>query len=292
MNTSFPSDTPSYFADAESSLNDARFVLYGVPYEQTVTFRKGTKQGPLQIRQASWNFESFNPYTAIDLQDIHIHDYGNLASIEQLSSEEMIQRVKTFTKTIVNQHKIPIVLGGEHSISAGVIKGFPTDSCVIVFDAHADFRNSYQDNPFNHACTIRRIADHVGSDNILICGLRSAGKEEYQRLQKENISFITAYDIHKNGIESTQEMIQDYAQGKNVFLSIDIDVIDPAFAPGTGTPEPFGLHPLTLIEIIDRIAPSIKGFDIMEVNPLFDMGQTALLAAKIIRHTIERIASL
>ncbi|MFO8077684.1 MAG: arginase family protein, partial [Thermoplasmatota archaeon] len=110
MNLSFPSDTPSYFADAESSFNDAAFVLYGVPYEQTVTFRKGTKQGPMQIRKASWNFESFNPHTTIDLQDIQIHDYGNLPSIEKVSSEEMIQRVKTFTKTIVQQNKTPIAL--------------------------------------------------------------------------------------------------------------------------------------------------------------------------------------
>ncbi len=291
MNLSFPPDTPSYFADAESSFNDAAFVLYGVPYEQTVTFRKGTKQGPMQIRKASWNFESFNPHTTIDLQDIQIHDYGNLGSIEKVSSEEMIQRVKTFTKIIVQQNKTPIALGGEHSISAGVLHGFPTDTCVIVFDAHADFRESYQHNPFNHACTIRRMADYVGSENILICGLRSAGKEEYKMLQQENISIITAYELHKQGIEGFQEIIKQHTKGKNVFLSIDIDAIDPAYAPGTGTPEPFGLHPLTIIEIIDRIAPTIKGFDIMEVNPLFDTGQTALLAAKIIRHTIERIAS-
>ena len=292
MNSTFPPDTPAYFADAESSFDDAAFVLFGVPYEQTVSFRKGTKKGPLHIRQASWNFESFNPHTRIDLQDISIHDYGNLPSIEQKPSEEMIQQVKTFTKKIVQQNKTPIVLGGEHSISAGVIKAFPKNTSVIVFDAHADFRDNYQQNSFNHACTIRRIADHVGSENILICGLRSAGKKEYQMLKKENISIITSYEIHKQGIKSFQETIQEHTHGKNVFLSIDIDAIDPSFAPGTGTPEPFGLHPLTLIETIDSIASSIKGFDIMEVNPLFDTGQTALLAAKIIRHSIERIISL
>ncbi len=292
MNLSFPPDTPNYFADAESSFDEAAFVLYGVPYEQTVTFRKGTKQGPMQIRKASWNFESFNPHTTIDLQDIKIHDYGNLPSIEKVSSEEMIQHVKTFTKTIVQQNKTPIVLGGEHSISAGVLHGFPTNTCVIVFDAHADFRESYQHNPFNHACTIRRMADYVGAENMLICGLRSAGKKEYEMLRQENISIITAYDIYDQGIETFQKIIKQHIQDKNVFLSIDIDVIDPAYAPGIGTPEPFGLHPMNIIEIIDSITPSIIGFDVMEVNPLFDTGQTALLAAKIIRHTIERIASL
>ncbi len=291
MNSSFPKDTPTYFADAETGMKDAEFVLFGIPFERTVTFRKGTKNGPINIRQASWSFESFNLHTDIDLSTVALHDYGDLLEIDNLKPEEMIGHVRTLTDQILSHQKIPIALGGEHSLSAGVVEALPKETMVLVFDAHADFRDRFQKSSYNHACTIRRIADHIPHDNIIVCGLRSAGKNEYQELKQTSIQTITSYDIQQYGIDNYIDFIKSKLNNKILYISIDIDVIDPGFAPGVGTPEPFGLSPFDLISCINQFAAHIIGFDVTEVNPLFDTGQTSILAAKIIRHTIERIVS-
>lgn len=291
MPSSFPSETPSYFADAEASRKNADFVIFGVPYEKTVTFRKGTDKGPLSIRKASWNFESFNIRTGIDLQNQRIHDYGDLACTDQMKPDKVNDMVKTFTSQLVQENRIPIVIGGEHSISAGIIHGFSKDIGILMFDAHADYRDSFESNRYNHACTTRRIADYIGNENILICGLRSAGKKEYRQLKQNKIKYVDAFEIYHNKMDQYTDEIASFFHHKKIYVSIDIDVFDPAFAPGTGAPEPFGLHPFDVLEGIDCIAEKIVGFDVMEVNPLYDHGQTAVLAAKVIRYTIEQIIS-
>ena len=289
MDSAFPSDIPSYFADAESSFDESDVVLFGVSFDKTASFRSGSRFGPDAIRKASWNFESFNFHTGVDLQDKRIHDYGNLNVDVDKDVNYVIEQVQTFARSIIKKHKIPVLLGGEHSLSAAVVQSFAKNIGILAFDAHADFRDVYQGEAYNHACTLRRIADYVGDENVFLCGLRSAGKEEYNDLIKHNISFIDTYTFHKLTSQQVIDQIISIFSNQPIYITIDIDVFDPAYAPGTGSPEPLGLNPMDVLPIIDAISPQLIGFDIMEVNPHFDHGQTAFLGAKIIRHILERL---
>ncbi|MBS3778096.1 MAG: agmatinase [Candidatus Thermoplasmatota archaeon] len=289
MTKSFPSDIPSYFADAEASLSDSELVLFGVTFDKTASFRSGARFGPESIRKASWNFESYNFHTNVDLQNHHIHDYGNLDINNDMSSSTMIKQVQQFSTSLIEKRKKPILIGGEHSITAGVVQALPKDTCVLCLDAHADYRETYQRQRYNHACTLKRITDHVGSDHVFLCGLRSAGKQEYNKMIQQNIPISDVYSFYEKGKKHVIKDIKSKFKHELVYITIDVDVFDPSFAPGTGTLEPFGLYPLDVLSIIDTISDQIIGFDLMEVNPLFDYGQTSFLAAKIIRHTMERL---
>jgi agmatinase len=279
---------PNYFADAESDLTDAFFVLFGVPFEKTSSFRHGADKAPFEVRQASWNFERYDLRTNISFEDIALHDYGDLP-VQNLNSQEVFTATQSFSSTIIAQHKIPIAIGGDHSITPGIITAFPKDIAVLSLDAHMDFRQQYKDDPYNHACVIRRITDHIPVKNIAVLGIRSAEKEEYDEAQQHGLFFRDAFTMFTQGVRKTIEEASARLKGKKIYLTIDIDVIDPAYAPGTSTPEPFGLTPREVVEIIDTFAPQIIGCDVVEVCPPYDHGQTAVLAAKLIRMCIGEI---
>ncbi len=279
---------PNYFADAESSFNEADFIIFGVPYDKTSSFRKGSIKGPSKIREASWNFETYNFKTGFDLKDVKIHDYGDL-DISNVSPKNMIKQVSELTKKILSENKFPIILGGEHSITPGIIYAYPKDISVLCLDAHIDFRNIYENEPFNHACIVRRISDHIDIRNIAVLGIRSAEKEEFANAKREKLFYIDAEKIREIGISKALEQTKAYLKNDQIYLTLDIDVIDPAFAPGVCTPEPFGLNPLDIVEIISFFSLNLVGFDVTEVCPAYDNGETAVLAAKIVRILIENI---
>lgn len=279
---------PNYFADAESDLVNADFVIFGVPFDKTSTFRHGTDKAPKEIRNASWNFETFNLRTGVDLKDIKFHDYGDL-DVKNLDSKAMIERVMKFTSNIVKKNKFPIAIGGEHSISSGVVRAFSKDIAVLSLDAHLDFREEYENDNYNHACTLRRIADYLDIRNIATLGVRSSDKFEFQSAKKMGLFYIDAFYIENNGISQALKKTKDFLKNKKIYLTLDIDVIDPSYAPGTSTPEPFGINPFDVLECIDAFSSQLIGFDIVEVCPSYDHGETSLLAAKLIRYIIEAV---
>jgi len=278
---------PNYFADAESSFNDADFVIFGVPYDKTSSFRPGACQAPKEIRQASWNFETFNIKTGKDLRDVKFHDYGDL-DVGKDSPKEMYEKVKEFSSMLISKNKFPIDIGGEHSITPGIVHAFPNDMAVVSLDAHIDFREQYEDEPYNHACVIRRIADHIDINNIAVLGVRSAEKEEYVEAKKQGLFHIDAFDIKREGIKKALEKTKKHLGNKKIYLTFDMDAVDPSYAPGVSTPEPFGITPFDVIEIFDFFSPQLVGFDIVEVCPPYDKGETSLLAAKFIRYILEK----
>jgi agmatinase len=273
---------PDYFADAESSFEAASFVLFGVPFEKTSSFRHGADKGPFEIRQASWNFERYDLRTGINFEEIPIHDYGDL-DVKKLTSKELFETSKTFTSTVLAKQKIPIAIGGDHSITPGIVSAFPKDIAVLSLDAHMDFRENYKNDIYNHACVIRRIADHIPLQNIAVLGLRSAEKEEYEVAQKQGLFFRDAFTINNTGLKKIIQQTKTLLNGKKIYLTLDIDVVDPAYAPGTSTPEPFGLTSMQVIEIIEAFSSQLIGCDLVEVCPPYDQGQTAVLAAKLIK---------
>jgi len=281
-------DFPDYFADAESSFDDASFILFGVPFEKTSSFRHGADKAPHEVRQASWNFERYDLRTGINFEEILVHDYGDL-DVQDLTSKEVFETTKIFTSTLLAKQKIPIAIGGDHSITPGIIAAFPKDIAVISLDAHMDFRQRYKNDIYNHACVIRRVADHISHQNIAVLGIRSAEKEEYEQAQEQGLFFRDAFTINKIGIGKSIQQAKTHLKGKQIYLTLDIDVVDPAYAPGTSTPEPFGLTPKEVLEIIEAFSPQLIGCDITEVCPPYDHGQTAVLAAKFIQTYISGI---
>lgn len=282
---------PNYFADAESSFDEAKFVIFGIPYDKTSSFRYGADKGPQEIRKASWNFETYDIKTGIDLRDIHFHDYGDL-EVKNDDPQVMFKKMKEFTSNLLKKNKFPIALGGEHSITPGIISAFPKDIAVLSLDAHMDFREQYENEPYNHACVIRRIADHIDMRNMAVLGIRSAEKEEFEDARAQGLFSIDAFDIKEIGIKTALDKVTKHLRDKPIYLTLDIDVIDPAYAPGTSTPEPFGLTPLDILDCIKRFSSQLIGFDVVEVCPSYDQGQTALLAAKFVRIVIEKASDM
>jgi agmatinase len=281
---------PNYFADAESSFDEADFIIFGVPYDKTSSFRKGASQAPKDIRTASWNFETYNYRTGFDIKNIKIHDYGDL-DVKNDNPNQMVKKVSDLTSKIISKKKFPIAVGGEHSITAGIIKAFPKDIAVVSLDAYIDFRNIYENERYNHACVNRRICDHIGIKNIAVMGIRSADKEEFEEAKNLGLFFIDSFKIKKENVKQTINEVNNYLNDKKVYLTLDIDVIDPAYAPGTSTPEPFGLTPTWVSQVFEVFSSKLIGFDIVEVCPPYDKGQTSLLAAKLIRLAIENVVT-
>ena len=281
-------DFPNYFADAESSFDDASLILFGVPFEKTSSFRHGADKAPYEVRQASWNFERYDLRTGINFEEILVHDYGDL-NVQNLTSKEVFETTKTFTSKLLVKKKIPIAIGGDHSITPGIIAAFPKDIAVISLDAHMDFRQKYKNDIYNHACVIRRVTDHIPIQNIAVLGIRSVEKEEYEQAQKQGLFFRDAFTINKIGIGKSIQQTKTHLKGKQIYLTLDIDVVDPAYAPGTSTPEPFGFTPLDVLEIIEAFSPQLIGCDVVEVCPPYDHGQTAVLAAKLVQTFISGI---
>jgi agmatinase len=281
-------DFPNYFADAESSFETASFILFGVPFEKTSSFRHGADKAPYEVRQASWNFERFDLRTGVNFEQISIHDYGDL-DVETMTSKEVFEATKAFTSKILAQQKIPVGIGGDHSITPGIVTAFPEDIAVVSLDAHMDFRQIYKNDVYNHACVIRRIADHIPLQNIAVLGIRSAEKDEHEQALQRGLFFRDAFTINTIGIQKIIQQTKTLLKGKNIYLTLDIDVIDPAYAPGTSTPEPLGLTPMQIIDIIEAISPQMIGCVVVEVCPPYDQGQTAVLAAKLLHTCISYI---
>lgn len=273
------------FADASSSFDDAEFVIYGVPFDATSSFRTGSKWEPLEMRKASYNFETYNGDLDVDLCDVPIHDMGDCEVYSDVDAT--LDVVYDTASTIVKAGKIPIMMGGEHSLTYPCVKAYKGKIGFVVMDAHYDLRQEYGGIKNNHACVSRHIIDDIAYKYVSI-GIRSGTKEEYEYVrQNKDIRSYTANDVDSMGIEKIMKETEDYLAGcDRIYLSLDMDAIDPAYAPGLGTPEPFGMTPWEVRTVIRRLAPKTIGFDVVEIAPQYDQGVTALLGAKLIRDFI------
>ena len=276
------------FADARAGFDEARFAVVGVPFDWTTSFRPGARFGPDSIRQHSWNFESYDLETGVDLSEVPVHDMGNAEEFG--SAHDMVEVVREEIRPIFAAGKIPLVLGGDHACSPPVVEAYEGSATlgVLYIDAHMDFRASYLGDARSHACSSRRILEKVGAPNIVVLGVRSVSKEEIEDNKAIGMGFITAHEIARDGMESSVQRALNMIKTDRVYISLDIDAIDPAYAGGTGTPEPFGLTPRDVKYAIGQAAPRLVGMDVMEVSPHYDNGNTSALAARLVREAIVR----
>jgi len=267
------------YADAMSSFEDSKFVIVGVPFDKTTTYRSGTRFAPTTVRETSQTFEKENFEHGVTFDDIAVHDAGDL--YEEGSVDDMVESVNEEATRIVSAGKFPIFIGGEHSISPPVVRAFG-DIAVITIDAHLDFRDEYQGLKNSHACAHRRIVDHVGKGNAFAFGVRSISADE----KVDEALYADAFRIHKEGTEKVFDEMLAKLKRKHIYLSLDIDGIDPSYAPGTGTPEPFGLTPWDVRYVINRLGDRLVGFDVVEICPPYDNGNTSILGARMMREVM------
>ncbi len=271
-----------FFADANASYEEADFVIYGVPFDGTSSFRAGARNAPAEMRRASYNFETYIHDYKVDLADVKICDLGDLEVSPDVN--ETFELVEKWEENIVRDGKIPVMLGGEHSLSYACVKCFKKTG-VVVLDAHLDLRSEYLGIKFNHACVSNHIVKHSGKQNYVAIGIRSGTREEYSFADK-NLRYYSAGKVASLGIEKVLRETLNYLKLKNIYLSIDLDAVDPAYAPAVSTPEPFGLTPRDVQSVIRVLAPRVAGFDLVEIAPDYDNGETALLGAKLVREFI------
>lgn len=244
----------SFLSISNSKLEDADYVVYGIPYDATQSFKPGSRFAPNAIREASWNLESYSQFFSFDLSVAKICDIGNVFCDGSL--EEIEHRVEQLLQKIGG---IPIALGGEHSISVLTTKKFK-GACFLVFDAHFDLRDEFDGSRFNHACTMRRVFEN--GFEVVVVGVRSGCKEEREFADRNGIEYRFSWEI-----KSPSDILELLEGRKKIYLSIDMDAFDPCFAPGVSTPEPFGLNPSVLLPILSEIAERTVAMDIVEVVP-------------------------
>lgn len=272
------------FMGSTESYEDANIVMVGVPMDFTCSFRPGTRFGPQKIREVSIGIEEYSIYMDKSLEDFKYYDAGDL-DLPIGNVEKSLELIGQAAKEVVEDKKFPLFIGGEHLISVPVIKEvykkYGDELIVIHFDAHADLREGYLGCPNSHASAIRRLVDFMPGKNIYQFGIRSGTKEEFE-YAKENTNMYTI-----EVLEPLKKVIDKF-KGKPVYFTLDIDVIDPAYANGTGTPEPGGISSKELLQALGLVKDlNIVGFDLVEVSPHYDQSdRTALLAAKVIRDMI------
>ncbi len=274
------------FADANAPYNEAQFVIYGVPFDGTSSFRPGSRWAPDVMRKVSYNFETYVPEFDVDLEDVPVHDMGNCDTY--VGVDETLEEVYRLTKGIVNAGKIPIMMGGEHSLTYPCVKAFGGSVGFVVLDAHLDLRPEYRGVKYNHACISRHVIEDL-ADKYVSIGVRSGPPEEWKFVRDHpEYKFYTSDDVCGKGIDTILQEVDAYLTGcDRIYLSLDMDAIDPSYAPGLGTPEPFGMTPRDVRTVIRHMAPLAVGFDLVEISPDYDSGEiTSVLGAKLIRDFI------
>lgn len=274
------------FIKSHPNYEESKAVLYGMPMDWTVSYRPGSRFGPNKIREVSIGLEEYSPYLDRELEDVKFFDAGDIP-LPFGNPEKSLLEIETYVHTLLKDDKIPMGMGGEHLVSLPVMKAVASkydDLAIIHFDAHTDLRENYEGEEYSHSTPIRKIADHIGPTNVYSFGIRSGMKEEFE-WAKEQGMHISKFEV----LEPLKEILPTL-EGRNVYVTIDMDVLDPAHAPGTGTVDAGGITSRELLASIHAIAASgvnVVGFDLVELAPVYDHSdQTANTASKLIREMI------
>ncbi len=268
------------FIGCDSDYNDAELVIFGAPFDSTTSYRPGTRFGPSAIRHESFGLETYSPYQDKDLEDHAIMDSGDLELCFG-SSEQALKDIQGRAEQILQDGKIPLLLGGEHLVTLGSVRAavqkYP-DLHIIHFDAHTDLREDYLGAKLSHACVIRRCHDILGDGRIHQFGIRSGERAEWKFARAGHTDL---HPFNLNGLEETVKALQDAP----IYFTIDLDVLDPSCFPGTGTPEAGGVDFMQLLEAIRTVCSgNVVAADVNELCPILDQtGASTAIAGKVVR---------
>ena len=277
------------FIGCESDYGDADMVIFGAPFDSTTSYRPGARFGSSAMRHESFGLETYSPYQNRDLTDYKIFDGGDLELCFG-NSKTALADIENCTEHILADHKIPVLLGGEHLVTLGsvqaVYKKYP-EMHILHFDAHADLRDEYLGEPLSHACVMRRCHDLLGDGRIQQFCIRSGEREEFL--------FAKAHtDFHPFDFTGLEPLVCALEESRTpVYLTIDLDCLDPSVFPGTGTPEAGGVSFLQLLKaIVSASRLNIVGADVNELAPMLDAsGASTAAACKVLRELLLSIGS-
>lgn len=261
----------------------ASTMLFGAPFDSTTSYRPGTRFGSAAIRHESYGIESYSPYQDKDLEDANVIDLGDLELCFG-DVNKALDRIEERTRHILHASKRPFMLGGEHLVTLGAFRAVAAmypDVHIIHFDAHADLRDDYLGAKLSHACVLRRCWELVGDGRIHQFGIRSGDREEFSWGR----SHVSTRRFDFEGLEETLKELE----GKPVYFTVDLDVMDPSIFPGTGTPEPGGVTFDALRQAVTLVCSRAKvvGCDVNELSPHYDQsGVSTIVACKIVREML------
>ena len=271
------------FIGCDSEYENAKIVLFGAGFDGTTSFRPGTRFAPSAIRNESFGIETYSPYQDKDMTDYSYFDSGDL-ELPFGSVRRTVADIAMRTDTILNDGKLPFMIGGEHLVTLGAVmaaKDRTDDLYIIHFDAHADLRDDYLGQPLSHACVLRRCHELVGDGHIFQFGIRSGDREEFAFASEHT-------EMHKFNFGGLEEVVEKL-KGKKVYFTLDLDVLDPSVFPGTGTPEAGGVTFDELRKAVTLVCSKldIVVCDVNELSPHYDQsGASTAVACKIIREML------
>lgn len=277
----FVSPSP-VFTGSQEPFESAKYVILGIPFDATSTYRTGAKFAPLAIREASQNVECYSFRTGVDIEDLKTHDLGDLHVVGDV--ELTLGRLTLVAQDLFDDGKVPVFIGGEHTITLGVVRSISKNIALVSFDAHLDLRDNYIGLTVSHTTFMRRINEDVKPAKILEVGTRAVCMEELDYAKEAGIDYITSHQIRKDGTKEMVEKIKDALEGyEKIYVTIDMDVLDPSYVPAVPNPEPEGLNTATLLDLLEVICDRrVVGFDVVEVAPQYDQGITAIQATKVL----------
>ena len=281
-----PSRCFMHLDDEQTAFETARVVVVPVPFDATTCYRPGTREGPQAIIDASRNLELYDTELRRCPCDVGIH---TLRAVEPVmgNATAMTNRIEQVTGALLDRGKFVATLGGDHSISIGVIRAFATrypQMSVLQIDAHTDLRETYEENPLSSATIMRRVLDVC--PRTAQVGMRSISEPEMQLIEERRLPLWLASDIAARGFRSDRGWVDEVvaALGDEVYITFDIDAFDPSLVPGTGTPEPGGLGWYEVMDLLGAVAANRKiiGFDVVELSPLVEGHVSPVVAAKLV----------
>lgn len=270
------------FIACDHEYEESDIVLFGAPFDGTTSYRPGTRFASAAIRNESYGIETYSPYLDKDLTDIRVFDAGDL-EFGFGNTERVLKTIEELTEQILSDGKKPLMVGGEHLVTLGsvraAIKKYP-ELHILHFDAHTDLREDYLGETLSHASVIRRCWELLGDGRIYQYGIRSGDREEF--LWAKDHVYLQKFNLH--GLEEAIKALK----GKPVYLTIDLDVLDPSVFPGTGTPEAGGITYMELIQALNKVFTlNIVGADMNELSPIYDQsGSSTALACKLLREML------
>ncbi|MGW8115463.1 agmatinase [Caproicibacterium sp. NSD3] len=271
------------FLACDSPYENAKIVLYGAPFDSTTSFRPGARFGSSAIRHESFGLETYSPYQEKDLLDCSVFDSGDLELCFG-DPELALGEIENRAKIILEDEKLPFLLGGEHLVTLGAMRAVAQkhpDLCMVHFDAHTDLRDDYLGAKLSHACVLRRCWEILGDNRIFQFGIRSGDRSEFLW----GASHVETHKFNLGGLKETLQKLR----GRPIYFTLDLDVLDPACFPGTGTPEAGGVFFPELLHAIEEIGQdaNVVACDVNELCPSLDhSGASTALACKIVRELL------
>jgi len=273
------------FSGMQKSFEEAKYVIFGVPFDATSTYRTGARFGPNAIRQASLNIETNSFRSGVDMEDVALFDAGDLhVSADAKQTNDMTRQV---VGDILAAGKMPVALGGEHTITLGIAQGLGErikKTAFVSFDAHLDLREEFLGLTYSHTTFMQLINEQLKPAKIVEVGTRSACKDEIEYAKKAGVDFFTSQQIIKQGSEAVIKQLKEKLEPyENLYLTVDMDVLDPAFAPAVQNPEAEGITTTALLDIACALCDKrVVGFDVLEIVPTYDQGTSAVVAARVL----------